>query len=276
MKDDNMKVERNHLFTEVSDKFNLEIIDSAYAIGDRNWKSKNIISPFSRLYFIESGEAIIKSGSEKIVMKPGNVYLVPTGHRFSWNCEKAYTKLFFHFNINKPDGYDVLANLRQFFSLKIDKNEVAKLIECYKSNNCYDVLYIKKAIYSVITSMIPKEKLDIYFQNNYSTITKKAIQYIASRLTLQQLNVKKIAEQLYISEDTLSKHFKDDLGITLKKYIDDQIFFTAEKMILKTEWSLAKISETLGFCDQFYFSRRFKQRYGCTPSEYKKNQNPVI
>ena len=120
--------------------------------------------------------------------------------------------------------------------------------------------------------MLSNEKIEVDYPDSCSPITKKAMQYITSHLNMQLLSVKEIADKLYISEATLSKRFKNDMGIAIKKYMDDQIFFEAEKLLLKTNWPLSKISENLGFCDQFYFTRKFKKRYNCTPSEYRKHQ----
>ena len=33
---------------------------------------------------------------------------------------------------------------------------------------------------------------------------------------------------------------------------------------------ISRISERYGFCDQFYFSRRFKEKFGVTPQKYRK------
>ena len=93
---------------------------------------------------------------------------------------------------------------------------------------------------------------------------------------LVQLTTKELAEQLFICESTLCKKFKNEVGVTIGTYIDDLIFFNAEKMLLKTKWSINQISETLGFCDQFYFSRRFKHKYGQTPLEYRKKLSTAL
>lgn len=271
-----MKVERNHHLVNETNNINIKIIDSGYAAGDNTWKQKNVVSPFSRLYFIESGEAVVKSANETIVMKPGYIYLAPIGHRISYSCDKSYTKLFFHFNINRQDGYDALSDLRKFFSFHIGINEVQKLIRCYKEDSESGALYIKKTLYNVLYHMLADEKLTMSNTTRYSPIMQKAIQYISSHLSLKMLSGKTIAEKLFISEATLSKYFKDEMGITLKKYIDDQIFYSIEILLLKTNWSIGKISDTFGFCDQFYFSRRFRQRYGCTPSEYRNIHCEII
>ena len=109
----------------------------------------------------------------------------------------------------------------------------------------------------------------------YSPVIQKTIDYIRINLSVQ-LTAKEIAGQLYICESTLLKKFRKEVGVTLGSYIDDLIFFNAEKMLLKTKWSINQISETLGFCDQFYFSRRFKQKYGQTPLDYRKKLSTAL
>ena len=95
-----------------------------------------------------------------------------------------------------------------------------------------------------------------YIAENYRTVT-----------------VKELAERFYVSESVLTRRFKKEVGMSIGEYVNDIIFTNAEKMLLKPDWSIGEISRNLGFCDQFYFSRRFKQRYHCTPYEYRtKNQ----
>ena len=46
----------------------------------------------------------------------------------------------------------------------------------------------------------------------------------------------------------------------------------AAQMIAEGQYSLNAISNRFGFCDQFYFSRRFRQWAGKTPSQYRKEE----
>ena len=49
-----------------------------------------------------------------------------------------------------------------------------------------------------------------------------------------------------------------------------RINIEAEQLLLKSDLTVLQISERFGFCDQFYFSRRFKMKYGETPQKYRK------
>ena len=79
-----------------------------------------------------------------------------------------------------------------------------------------------------------------------------------------------IAKEMFVSPSKLRNTFKAETGITLGGYIDDMVFFRAKKLLGSKKFSVGDISTKLGFCDQFYFSRRFKEKYGKTPSKYRK------
>ena len=62
----------------------------------------------------------------------------------------------------------------------------------------------------------------------------------------------------------------EEAGMSPGKYIDNMIFLKAKQMLSDPALTIGQISQKLGFCDQFYFSRRFKENSRQTPSEYRK------
>jgi AraC-like DNA-binding protein len=44
-------------------------------------------------------------------------------------------------------------------------------------------------------------------------------------------------------------------------------------LILDEKLSIEKISDMLGFSSASYFSTMFKQKYGCSPKQYKKQKS---
>lgn len=269
-----MRVEKNYYFSDTVNKLNVEIIDSGFVYADTEWKEKNVCSPFSRLYFIESGEGIIKFGGEKLVLRPGNVYLIPAGLKFSNYCEGEMKKLFFHLNVFKPDGYDLFVNSGKCFQKRISPDKIKILSELYRSSLIENTLLLKHEILGVLAEFVPELSLEQISITTYSKMVQKAIDYIQLNLS-NGITMCKLSEKLYVSENTLRKKFKDEVGITIGKYIDDLLFFTAEKLLQKSDWSIAQISDSLGFCDQFYFSKKFKERFGTSPLRYRKNRKSV-
>jgi len=70
--------------------------------------------------------------------------------------------------------------------------------------------------------------------------------------------------------EEMEKLFRKEVGVSVGQYIDDQLMRTAQERLDQTNDSIAKISQSLGFADSYYFSRRFKQLCGITPLRYRR------
>lgn len=103
--------------------------------------------------------------------------------------------------------------------------------------------------------------------NKYSEITETAIKYIDEN-TSATLTVEDVSTQIFVSRSHLQKIFKNDTGISVGKYIELKIMEHAKKYLEDGTMSIDEISETLGFCNRQYFSRRFSAVYGTSPHKY--------
>lgn len=259
----------NKSFTSAVNKLELEIHDSAYVHGDSEWNMTGICSPYTRIYFVESGELRVSAGGEDIILKPGYVYIIPTGLTFNGSCDKKYTKLYFHFCINRPDGYDLFSGCKEVLSCKLGLERIAEIKRMFFSDKLIDTLRLKNEISSLALSLFPEECSRELSSLIYSPQVQRAIDYIKGHLSIQ-LSVKTLSENLFVAQTTLSKHFRDEVGVNIGKYIDDIVFESAKKMLIKTDIPIQEISEKFGFCDRFYFSRRFKEKFDYTPYKYRK------
>lgn len=259
----------NKAFSSSVNKLDLEILDSAYVHGDSDWKLVGVCSPYSRIYYIESGEAKVFSGNETLILKPGYVYIIPPELTINGSCENAYTKIYFHFCINRPDGYDMFAGCGKVLSCFIGEEKVAEVKRLFFSENLTDTLKLKNEILATALSLFPEENARVLSSVIYSPQVQRAIDYIKDNLSIQ-LSVKILSENLFVAQTTLSKHFRDEVGVNIGKYIDDIVFESAKKMLIKTDIPIQEISEKFGFCDRFYFSRRFKEKFDFTPYRYRK------
>lgn len=246
----------------------MEITDSAAVILDKSWNSLNVCDPFSRLYYIKSGNGYLKQGEKIIELKSGNIYLIPASTTFSYGCEYL-EKIFFHISITKTEKYDLLSDIKTILSLPFSENEYNAMKKLYLSDNYIDKLTLKTIIYKTLSDFADKYHFSNVPIKAYSEHVKRTMNYIHKHTKIN-LSVKDISKQLFISESKIRKTFKEEVGVTVGEYIDDLVFIKAKKLLKKKYILIGEISEKLGFCDQFYFSRRFKEKFGKTPSEYRK------
>lgn len=86
-----------------------------------------------------------------------------------------------------------------------------------------------------------------------------------------ELSVQAIAVHAGISEVHLRRIFKSALNTTPTRYINYLRLEKAKNMLISSNYTIAEISLSVGFLDQYYFSRLFKKEIGISPSEYKRH-----
>lgn len=263
-------IEKSETLIKTADFLDIKLRDHGHAVLKKGWHYPKTALPMSRLYFSKTYGGVLEYGDTKIDVQPGKVYLIPANFKFEYTVTgEVWEKLFVHFVILRSDGYDLLSNIPKICEYDYGIDRTTDLISMYSSNDTRSSFAFKCRIYEVVSEILRCENFVPKEDVTHSVLIKKAIQYIRSHLSIK-LSIAEIASECFISESLLSKRFRDECGITLGKYIDDLVFFSAQNLLIGTNLSISEISEKLGFCDQFYFSRRFRQFAGISPRYYRK------
>ncbi len=70
------------------------------------------------------------------------------------------------------------------------------------------------------------------------------------------------------------KKFTRLAGVPPARFLTRQVIARASKLIQSKGLSNKELARACGFCDEFHFSRRFKQITGLTPSEFRQYHGP--
>ena len=97
----------------------------------------------------------------------------------------------------------------------------------------------------------------------------KISQYIRRNLS-EKLSPGLLAQEFHISPSTLFRLFHQNFGASPSNYVNSVRLTNAMGLLETTELPISVISERLGFYDQPAFSRLFKQKYGVSPLQYRK------
>ena len=71
----------------------------------------------------------------------------------------------------------------------------------------------------------------------------------------------------------LSKLYKSETGIGISEYRHKLRMEKAVELLKQDQYKIHEISEWLGYQNPQYFSKRFKEEYGCTPNEFRERKN---
>lgn len=254
-------------FNEIS----YNILENGFLTIDTRWCYPCTASPFHRMYFFIDGEVIIQNKSEQVRLTPGCVYLIPAGSTYDYQCLSQMEKFYLHFEIEALPGLDMFKSLDHILSLPYDSLTL-DLIRIYASDTSLTGLVHLKALLLEYTAKFLTLALALPdFSINYSGYfhQKAVLSYIDTHLS-SQLKIDDIAAALHLSSSVLSRTFKQDIGMGLKRYIELQILKQSKYMLLDPQISIQEIAQTFDFCDAYYFSRFFKKFEKLPPREYRK------
>lgn len=86
----------------------------------------------------------------------------------------------------------------------------------------------------------------------------------------RDIGLQDIAEHVYLSPSYLTFIFKKHAGKSLGKYITEIRFEKAKYLLENTNMKSSEIGKYVGYPNPSYFTMMFRNRYGCTPVQYRE------
>ncbi len=123
---------------------------------------------------------------------------------------------------------------------------------------------------STIVSLI-LEKHTITKQTGSKHGVRSILEYC--RLHYQEpISLKLLSDTLHFSQSYISHSFRRELNMSLPDYINGLRLNEAVRMLQNTNMSIADIAVSAGFPTARTFNRIFYQKYGISPSVFRKNR----
>ncbi|MCM3703991.1 response regulator [Paenibacillus macerans] len=104
--------------------------------------------------------------------------------------------------------------------------------------------------------------------NASDSVVKFIREYIALNLD-QNLSREKIAHQVFLNPDYLSRVFKKETGYSLSDYILLERIKLAKELLSQTKVPVSSIASSVGYTNFSHFSKIFRKYAGIGPTEYR-------
>lgn len=118
-----------------------------------------------------------------------------------------------------------------------------------------------------------KEKVDTNTLTPKKEQQKKMLEEILAYLEINyrdsNLSQIQVADVFHISNYTLSRLFKNQVGVGFSEYLAAKRLEYAKELLLTTSYSVKEIAAMSGFTSENYFSRTFKLYEGVSPSNFR-------
>lgn len=171
---------------------------------------------------------------------------------------------------NKPYEFICHSEIEDGENYHILRNKLKKILNMTMDTGDYKHIYLNQAYYDVLIFIINNfcNKMigsDRVKESRLSSI----LNYIEDNYN-EPLQLTHLAETFFLTPEYFAKYFKQSTGITFLKYLNEVRLRHALEDLSHTDHTLLKISVDSGFPNVAAFNKCFKEKYGMSPSAYRK------
>lgn len=130
---------------------------------------------------------------------------------------------------------------------------------------CADFEEVRSLIVRVLGEL---EAEQAFNQANYTPYVAQAIRYIEKNYQ-KITSVMDVAGNVGLNVDYLCHLFKNETGVTVSQFLNSTRMNRAIWLLNNTQLKSYEIAETVGYSNQGYFSRLFKQKFQMSPYEFR-------
>jgi AraC-like DNA-binding protein len=281
------------LETKIEEKF--------YVLKSENDGKKNknlkkeIDTSFIQFHFVSDGQAIFSfnNGAYKMSVNKGkyvvlynpiknlplNAVISPKSNVLSVLISiKKFHKLFSEDSNNIQFLKDENANQKYYYENKISNPIFLVLNELkrFDINSSTKNLFLKAKIYELFSHLYNRNRdLNIeqcpFLTNeeNFKKI-KKAKDIIIENMT-NPPSLVELSEEINLSLKKLKEGFKKIYGKPVYQFLIEYKMELAKKLLSENSYNVNEVSLKLGYSTASHFITAFKNKYGLTPRNFKKN-----
>ncbi|OCB74831.1 helix-turn-helix domain-containing protein [Flavobacterium crassostreae] len=206
---------------------------------------------------------------------PTKIALIVVENHFMPESDSLYSKIQHTFFENRPDGV--------YYG--IQNNSISTKIAQLRAVNQKGIVgnLLKKGILQIVLAT-EIEGFSAAVNSSKVTeigLTKKQIEDI--RLLSESIkknpsaaySLKSMSQKTGVSPNKLQEGFKIMHQTTVNDFITLVRIERAESLIRTSDLTISQIVYSIGFSSRSYFSKIFKQKYHCSPKQYKYSQNSL-
>jgi AraC-like DNA-binding protein len=261
------------------------------------WNYRHVISPFSRLWLILGGRAVVRHHGRKFVLRPGRLHLVPPFTEHDCACARRLDHYHLHFVARLPTGVDLLSLLDCPLELPASPEAVRhfrRLETLFPDRKlpCYDPAREEYRRFALAAEQAERNSppVDTFEAHGrlslllapflrdahehagpHASVTRQflAVQQFIHERMQNPLRLGDLARVSGLNPTYFSDRFRELVGVRPLEYLMRCRMERAQYLLLTSGAPVKQVAAEVGIPDAAYFTRVFTHHCGCSPSRYR-------
>ena len=104
---------------------------------------------------------------------------------------------------------------------------------------------------------------------------QKINRFIRNNIDHMELQVAELADEMSLSVSQLDRRIVRITGISPKQYIRNYRMKVAYELLAQQQGNITEVASLTGFKSVSYFSTKFRERFGYTPTQFRQHANEI-
>lgn len=124
---------------------------------------------------------------------------------------------------------------------------------------------LEQAMFNTFVMLLEQQGQSKQLDHRIRAVVAHILENLAEKLLIKDL-----AKIACLSVTQFKKIFREQLGLSVSKYITQERMEKAKALLMNTDYPIHIIAERAGYQDLSAFSRRFSSYYGLSPREFSR------
>lgn len=144
------------------------------------------------------------------------------------------------------------------------EQRLSSFVDYFHSDDPYRKWNLNLRLHELLSGLCEE-----FSRNTSPTLSDRICSYLTEHLR-EPFSADALSREFYLSYKRLAAVFKEEKGVTMQQYHTKLRMSEAKRLLRSTLMPVGEIAAQLGFADMLYFSRRFHESTGYSPTEYRK------
>ncbi|WP_105614108.1 AraC family transcriptional regulator [Vallitalea okinawensis] len=234
----------------------------------------------------------ITANSKEFRVKEGQFYMLPKGvyhtHHVAENC--TYNAISIRWEFSRSEKKDIhknwfrkINNFEKASSRPVSDNgqvhlAIKNLLELARNNQTE--LELKLSFCQLLLSILNfymNDDSQSNIEEDHLTVDHNVVNMALDFIdtNYQTINVHDVADSVYLSYSHLSRLFNKYIHKTINTCITEAKLKQAQILLMTTNKTITQIAWEVGFKNENYFSKVFRNYYGLLPRDMQKNKTEL-
>ncbi|OGF50235.1 MAG: hypothetical protein A2231_02700 [Candidatus Firestonebacteria bacterium RIFOXYA2_FULL_40_8] len=256
------------------DTLKIELHTAKHSICGKWWRFE-LCDPFTRIYYIDSGEGLMFVNGKKVRLLKGHLYIVPAFSRLKTAGKEDFGQHWIHFSAKIYSTVELFKIIDPVLDVKLEnpgeiEERVKRLLKISKNNDLKSRFESDVLVRYLLSFFIPKHVPAGHGKRIEKLVKFTAVLEFIEKNIMRQMSLEELSSRAGLNPVYFSNSFSETFGLSPVKYVNSQRIEKAKIYLASSDKRLEEIADATGFTDAFYFSKIFKKYTGNSPSEYRK------